>query len=154
MVSTNVVEVGVNVPEATVMIIESAERFGLAQLHQLRGRVCRSTYQPYCFLITSDNLGTEAYQRINVILQSTDGFEIAEKDLELRGPGDLLGVEQSGIFEMFRLAKLPGDSDLLNIARQDAEELLKLDPNLSGYPWLKEAIVRLRKGKPFWQSVA
>ncbi|WP_420245610.1 ATP-dependent DNA helicase RecG [Roseiterribacter gracilis] len=130
LVATTVIEVGVNVPEATVMVIEHAERFGLAQLHQLRGRVGRGAGKSRCLLIYSPPLTETARQRLTVIKESEDGFVIAEKDLELRGAGDLLGTKQSGRPD-FRLADLEHHADLLEIARDDAKRILSTDLELA-----------------------
>ena len=129
MVSTTVIEVGVNVPNATVMIIENAERFGLAQLHQLRGRVGRGADQSYCILMTSYKLSKTARERLDVICKSNDGFVIAEADLKLRGPGDIAGTKQSGAFE-FKAANLVEDQAILKTARMIAEDILTRDPAL------------------------
>jgi ATP-dependent DNA helicase RecG len=129
MVSTTVIEVGVNVPNATVMIIENAERFGLAQLHQLRGRVGRGGDQSYCILMTSYKLSKTAKERLEVICKSNDGFVIAEADLKLRGPGDIAGTKQSGAFE-FKAANLVEDQAILRTARMIAEDILTRDPGL------------------------
>jgi ATP-dependent DNA helicase RecG len=131
LVSTTVIEVGVNVPNATVMVIEHAERFGLAQLHQLRGRVGRSDRQSYCMLLHKAPLGETAAQRIKMMCDTEDGFLIAEKDLELRGGGEVLGARQSGLPE-FRVADVPGFQDLLAAARDDANMILAQDPKLNG----------------------
>ncbi len=131
LVATTVIEVGVNVPEATVMIIEHAERFGLSQLHQLRGRVGRGGDQSFCFLIYAGPLGLIAKERLNVMRDTEDGFIIAEKDLELRGGGDVLGVRQSGL-PVFKNADLNMHGDLLATARSDAQFILQNDPNLEG----------------------
>jgi ATP-dependent DNA helicase RecG len=129
LVATTVIEVGVNVPNASVMVIESAEKFGLSQLHQLRGRVGRGAEQSYCILMTKDSLNEDAFQRISTMVRSTDGFEIAEVDMQLRGPGDMMGTQQSGILN-FKLANLAKDQKVLQAARFVAEEMLKQDPNL------------------------
>lgn len=129
MVSTTVIEVGVNVPNASVMIIENAERFGLAQLHQLRGRVGRGADQSYCILMTSYKLSKTARERLDVICKSNDGFVIAEADLKLRGPGDIAGTKQSGAYE-FKTANLAEDQAILRTARMLAEEILTEDPML------------------------
>lgn len=130
LVATTVIEVGVNVPEATVMIIEHAERFGLAQLHQLRGRVGRGRDQSYCFLVYAPPLGETAKERLKTLRSTEDGFVIAEKDLELRGSGEVLGTKQSGL-ENFRLADVTAHGDLLLSARQDAALFLDKDPDLT-----------------------
>jgi ATP-dependent DNA helicase RecG len=130
LVSTTVIEVGVNVPEATIMIVEHAERFGLAQLHQLRGRVGRGGDKSYCFLVYTSPLGVTAKERLGMMRATEDGFLIAEKDLELRGAGEILGTRQSGLPE-FRLAVLPAHGELLAAARDDARLILEKDPELS-----------------------
>lgn len=129
LVATTVIEVGVNVPNATIMVIEHAERFGLAQLHQLRGRVGRGDQQSYCFLVYAGNLTETAKERLKILRQTEDGFIIAEKDLELRGGGEVLGTKQSGLIE-FRLANLAAHSDLLISARHDSALILEKDPDL------------------------
>ncbi len=142
LVSTTVVEVGVDVPNATVMVIEHAERFGLSQLHQLRGRVGRSEKQSYCFLIAYQvSFQSEAFKRLQILTQTNDGFKIAEEDLKLRGPGDLFGTQQSGFIE-FRRADPVRDLDLLLLARDSAFELIRQDPELKNYPALKEELFR------------
>jgi ATP-dependent DNA helicase RecG len=130
MVATTVIEVGVNVPNASVMIIESAERFGLSQLHQLRGRVGRGAEQSYCVLMTSHKLSQNSKTRLETMVRSSDGFEIAEVDLKLRGPGDIMGTQQSGILNL-RIADIIKDKDILEQARNYAKNVLKLDPSLS-----------------------
>ena len=129
LVSTTVVEVGVNVPNATVMLIENAERFGLAQLHQLRGRVGRGEAQSYCIFMQG-NGQKEIMERLQILNRSNDGFAIAEEDLKLRGPGDLFGVRQSGIMD-FQIADIYADSGVLREASEAVRELLELDPDLS-----------------------
>ncbi|WP_299365956.1 DUF559 domain-containing protein [Winogradskyella sp.] len=129
MVATTVIEVGVNVPNASVMVIESAERFGLSQLHQLRGRVGRGAEQSYCILMTSHRLSNDSKTRLETMVRSNDGFEIAEVDLKLRGPGDIMGTQQSGILNL-RIADIVKDKDILERARYYAKFILKLDPSL------------------------
>ena len=129
MVATTVIEVGVDVPNASVMIIESAERFGLSQLHQLRGRVGRGAEQSYCILISGDKLSNEGKTRLRTMQDTNDGFKISEVDLRLRGPGDMMGTKQSGILD-FKIADLIIDNKILHFARQEAELLLKDDENL------------------------
>jgi ATP-dependent DNA helicase RecG len=129
-VSTTVVEVGVDVANATVMVIEHAERFGLAQLHQLRGRVGRGEHKSYCVLMVGPGASEEARERIQVLAETSDGFVIAEKDLELRGPGEFLGVRQHGL-PRFAVADLRHDSRLLVRARDDAFAFLRGDPGLA-----------------------
>jgi ATP-dependent DNA helicase RecG len=124
LVATTVIEVGVDVPNATVMIVQEADRFGLAQLHQLRGRVGRGAEQSYCLLVSraKEELTDAARARLEAMVETTDGFELAERDLEIRGEGELLGTRQSGPFGL-RFASLRGDRDLLELARREAEEL-------------------------------
>ena len=129
LVSTTVIEVGVNVPNASVMIIENAERFGLSQLHQLRGRVGRGVYDSYCILMTKDKISDDAKIRIDAMVNTNDGFKISEVDLKLRGPGDILGTQQSGILD-FKIADLVEDEKILSNASDDASFLLKNDPKL------------------------
>jgi len=130
MVSTTVIEVGVNIPNATVMLIESAEKFGLSQLHQLRGRVGRGAEKSYCILLTASKVSSEAHQRIQIMCATNDGFAIAEKDLELRGPGDIEGTRQSGMLN-FKLASIVNDKPLLDLAKYYAEQVLANDEELS-----------------------
>ncbi|GAA4245141.1 ATP-dependent DNA helicase RecG [Winogradskyella damuponensis] len=130
MVATTVIEVGVNVPNASVMIIESAERFGLSQLHQLRGRVGRGAEQSYCILMTSHKLSQDSKTRLETMVRSSDGFEIAEVDLKLRGPGDIMGTQQSGILNL-RIADIVKDKDILEQSRYYAKSILKQDPSLA-----------------------
>ena len=130
MVSTTVIEVGVNVPNASMMIIESAQRFGLSQLHQLRGRVGRGADQSYCILVTPYELSSDTRKRMEIMTESNDGFVIAEADLKLRGPGDLEGTQQSGIPFNLRIADLVRDSNILYKAREVAEQIIDTDPNL------------------------
>ena len=130
MVATTVIEVGVNIPNASVMIIESAERFGLSQLHQLRGRVGRGAEQSYCILMTSYKLSQDAKTRLQAMVRTSDGFDLAEVDLKLRGPGDLMGTQQSGILNL-KIADIVKDNDILKLARSYAFKILKDDPNLA-----------------------
>jgi ATP-dependent DNA helicase RecG len=130
MVATTVIEVGVNVPNASVMIIESAERFGLSQLHQLRGRVGRGAEQSYCILMTSHKLSADSKTRLQTMVRTSDGFEIAEVDLRLRGPGDIMGTQQSGVLNL-KIADIIKDKDILQSARFYAKKILKEDPTLS-----------------------
>lgn len=129
LVATTVIEVGVNVPNASVMLIESAERFGLSQLHQLRGRVGRGAEQSYCILLTGNKLSAESKQRMGIITGTTNGFTIAEQDLAMRGPGDLYGTKQSGVLK-FKLADIVQDTAILEQTRQAAQQLLSEDPSL------------------------
>jgi len=123
LVSTTVIEVGVDVPNASVMIVEHAERFGLSQLHQLRGRVGRGAKKSFCVLLTSDKKTAVAEERLGIMAKTNDGFVIAEKDLEIRGPGELLGTRQSGLPE-FRIGNIVRDRELLEIAKREAESYL------------------------------
>ena len=154
MVATTVIEVGVNVPNASVMIIESAERFGLAQLHQLRGRVGRGAEKSYCILMTGNELSREAKKRMGTMVETSDGFVIAEVDLQLRGPGDLMGTQQSGILEL-KIADLAKDGDLINIARDSAIELIEKDPNLlhEENTCLREKMISLLRERPNWGKI-
>jgi ATP-dependent DNA helicase RecG len=129
MVATTVIEVGVNVPNASVMIIESSERFGLSQLHQLRGRVGRGGEQSYCILMSSFKLSADAKLRLETMVSTNDGFEIAEVDLKLRGPGNLMGTQQSGVLNL-KIADIVRDNHILKLAREVAFSILNDDPNL------------------------
>jgi ATP-dependent DNA helicase RecG len=131
MVATTVIEVGVNIPNASVMVIESAERFGLSQLHQLRGRVGRGADKSYCILMTSYKLGADSKLRMETMVRTNDGFEISEVDLRLRGPGDLDGTQQSGVLDL-KIADLAQDGQILQLARSAAQAILNEDPNLTG----------------------
>jgi ATP-dependent DNA helicase RecG len=130
LVATTVIEVGVDVPNASLMVIEHAERFGLSQLHQLRGRVGRGAAQSACVLLYQQPLSQTARQRLKIIYENTDGFEIARADLHLRGPGEFLGVRQSGV-PMLKIADLERDADLLEAARACADELLRSSPGIA-----------------------
>lgn len=154
MVSTTVIEVGVNVPNATIMVIENAEKFGLSQLHQLRGRVGRGSEKSYCVLLTGNKLGNEARERIKTMCATNDGFKIAEKDLELRGPGDIEGTRQSGALN-FKLANIVSDKDTLVKAKKEAEILLEQDENLilDENLQLKNYLL-LQKGKTAWSKIS
>ena len=129
LISTTVIEVGVNVPNASVMIIESAERFGLSQMHQLRGRVGRGSYESYCILKTKDNLSNDAQTRINAMTETNNGFKISEIDLKLRGPGDVLGTRQSGDLD-FKLGDIVNDVDVFNEAFDEVKKVISSDPDL------------------------
>ncbi|MGL5807907.1 MAG: helicase-related protein, partial [Xenococcaceae cyanobacterium] len=144
IVSTTVIEVGVDVPNATVMLIENAERFGLSQLHQLRGRVGRGQDKSYCILMSSTKT-PDSRQRLGVLEQSQDGFFISEMDLRLRGPGEVLGKRQSGLPD-FALASLVEDQEVLNLAREAAEKIVIADLSLTGMPSLKKELeIRYQK---------
>jgi ATP-dependent DNA helicase RecG len=131
LVSTTVIEVGVDVPNASVMVIESAERFGLSQLHQLRGRVGRGAEQSYCILVKDIKVSKESQKRIDLLCSTEDGFELAEADLKMRGPGDLEGTQQSGLPVTLNIASLAKDGILLGEARRYAEKVLDADPSLT-----------------------
>jgi ATP-dependent DNA helicase RecG len=155
MVATTVIEVGVNIPNASVMVIESAERFGLSQLHQLRGRVGRGGDQSYCILMTGHKLTTEAQTRLETMVSTNDGFEIAEVDLRLRGPGDLMGTQQSGLLNL-RVADLIKDNDILKTARYSAQQLLREDPGLEldHNKVIAYNYSRLMKQKDIWTYIS
>jgi ATP-dependent DNA helicase RecG len=156
LVSTTVIEVGVNVPNATVMLIESAQRFGLSQLHQLRGRVGRGADQSYCILITPYELSSDTRKRIEIMTESNDGFLIAEADLRLRGPGDLEGTQQSGIPFNLRIADIVKDNDILYKAREIAEKLIGEDPNLEhpDHAVLKKQLNHLSGNRYDWSRIS
>jgi len=154
MVSTTVIEVGVNVPNATVMVIESAEKFGLSQLHQLRGRVGRGSEKSFCILLTGSKVSNEAKERIKIMCQTNNGFIIAEKDLEIRGPGDVEGTRQSGALN-FKLASIVNDRTLLEKAKEEAEKLLEEDMEMSlakNLP-IKKYLLQ-QKGKTNWSKIS
>lgn len=155
LVSTTVIEVGVDVPNASVMIIESAERFGLSQLHQLRGRVGRGGEQSYCILMSGDKLSKEAKTRLSTMVQTNDGFKIAEVDMNLRGPGDIMGTRQSGIMDL-KLADLTKDQEILQQAREQAILLLEEDPKmeLEANECLSQEISRIAKRKVNWAQIS
>ena len=155
MVATTVIEVGVNVPNASVMIIESAERFGLSQLHQLRGRVGRGAEQSYCILMTSHKLSADSKTRMETMVQTNDGFEIAEVDLKLRGPGDLMGTQQSGVLNL-QIADLVRDRDTLALARNYALKLLKDDPGMQKpeHAALRAVFIEMTKKKNIWNYIS
>ncbi|NDI98822.1 ATP-dependent DNA helicase RecG [Flavobacterium sp. LaA7.5] len=155
MVATTVIEVGVNVPNASVMVIESAERFGLSQLHQLRGRVGRGAEQSYCIMMTSHKLSNDSKTRMETMVRTNDGFEIAEVDLKLRGPGDIMGKQQSGVLNL-QIADLVKDRDILMLARHHAIKLLKEDAPLAKpeHATLKNAFIALSKKKSIWNYIS
>jgi ATP-dependent DNA helicase RecG len=154
MVSTTVIEVGVNVPNASVMVIESAEKFGLPQLHQLRGRVGRGNEKSYCILSTKVKLSADAKQRLRIMCETNDGFKIAEKDLDLRGPGDIEGTRQSGLLN-FKLANIVEDRKILEAARLASEKIIGDDPALISpeNQCLKE-FLESEKGKTAWSKIS
>lgn len=155
MVATTVIEVGVNVPNASVMVIESAERFGLSQLHQLRGRVGRGAEQSYCIMMTGHKLSNDSKIRMETMVSTNDGFEIAEVDLKLRGPGDIMGTQQSGVLNL-QIADLVKDRDILQMARHFAIKLLKEDPNLNKpeHTALRQAFIEMTKQKNIWNYIS
>ncbi len=154
MVSTTVIEVGVDVPNASVMVIESTEKFGLSQLHQLRGRVGRGAEKSYCILLSGSKLGNDARERIRTMTETSNGFEIAEKDLELRGPGDIQGTRQSGELN-FKLASIVQDRPLLEIARNMAANVLENDPDLVSAENLRlKNFLNQQKGAVMWSKIS
>jgi len=155
MVSTTVIEVGVDVSNASVMIVENAERFGLSQLHQLRGRVGRGADQSYCILMSGNKVSNEGRIRLETMVRTTDGFEIAEADLQLRGPGDIEGTRQSGLLD-FKIANLAKDNELIVKTRNLAEKILEKDPqlNIPENSLLKRQLAKLRKGKQQWAKIS
>ncbi|WP_051084356.1 ATP-dependent DNA helicase RecG [Segetibacter koreensis] len=153
MVSTTVIEVGVNVPNASIMVIENAEKFGLSQLHQLRGRVGRGSEKSFCILLTS-KLNNDSRERIKTMCATNDGFKIAEKDLELRGPGDIEGTRQSGAL-LFKLANLVNDKEILEVAKKESEVLLTADESLSSHYNLNlKNYLLVQKGKTVWSKIS
>jgi ATP-dependent DNA helicase RecG len=155
MVATTVIEVGVNVPNASVMVIEDAQRFGLSQLHQLRGRVGRGAEQSYCILMTNYKLSKEGKIRIDTMVRTNNGFEIADIDLKLRGPGNLDGTQQSGVLDL-RLGDIAKDQIILQEARKTAEELLDKDPNLA-LPeniFIKRHLTSIQQGGKVWSRIS
>ena len=156
MVATTVIEVGVNVPNASVMVIENAERFGLSQLHQLRGRVGRGADQSYCILVTSVKLSEESKKRLEIMVRTNDGFEIAEADLKLRGPGDLEGTQQSGIAFDLKIANIARDGQLLGYVRGIGERITDADPycTVPENALLWQQLERLRKTNVNWASIS
>jgi ATP-dependent DNA helicase RecG len=156
LIATTVIEVGVDIPNATVMVIESAERFGLSQLHQLRGRVGRGADQSYCLLMSSDKISREAAKRIEIMISTNDGFEIAETDLQLRGPGDIEGTQQSGIPFNLKIANLGKDGQIIEYVRNIAEVILQNDPQLgeSQNLILKAELKRLFSKEQSWSNIS
>ncbi|MDA0936540.1 MAG: ATP-dependent DNA helicase RecG [Bacteroidetes bacterium] len=155
MVATTVIEVGVNVPNASVMLIESAERFGLSQLHQLRGRVGRGNDQSYCILMSSHKLSSEANTRLETMTATNDGFKIAEVDLKLRGPGDLMGTQQSGVLQL-KIADIIKDNQWLKTARSDAQMVLRKDPQLVNKEntMLRQTLAKMKAYKNIWNYIS
>jgi ATP-dependent DNA helicase RecG len=154
MVSTTVIEVGVNVPNASVMVIESAEKFGLSQLHQLRGRVGRGAEKSFCILLTGPKISNDARERLKIMVATNDGFKIAEKDLEIRGPGDIEGTRQSGLLN-FKLANIVQDRLILEAARNAAENILTEDPEMEKAENLMvKSYIQQQKGKTAWSKIS
>jgi ATP-dependent DNA helicase RecG len=155
LVATTVIEVGVNVPNATVMVIVNAERFGLSQLHQLRGRVGRGGDQSFCFLLTDFNLNLDGRKRMQIMTDSSDGFVIAEADLKMRGPGDISGTRQSGDIQL-KLASIAEDGDILSLAQRISQEIVHEDPmlQLEKYKYLKFLLERIKKDSRRWSKIS
>ena len=154
MVSTTVIEVGVNVPNATVMVIESAEKFGLSQLHQLRGRVGRGAEKSFCILLTGPKISNDARERLKIMVATNDGFKIAEKDLEIRGPGDIEGTQQSGVLN-FKLASIVNDKIMLEAAKKAVENILENDPDINMAENLPvKNYLQQQKGKTAWSKIS
>jgi len=156
MVATTVIEVGVDVPNASVMVIESAERFGLSQLHQLRGRVGRGAAQSFCILMSSYKISTESRKRLSTMVRTNDGFEIAEVDMKLRGPGEIEGTQQSGIGFDLKIANLGKDSDILKLARNEASEIIDTDPLLQNEEnkMLRQNLMSAKQKDFDWSSIS
>ena len=156
LVATTVIEVGVNVPNASVMVILEAQRFGLSQLHQLRGRVGRGADQSYCILVTPYKLSEDTRKRIDIMCETNDGFRIAEADLKLRGPGDLEGTQQSGMAFDLKIADIARDGLLVQIARDEAQEIITKDPdcNLPEHAMLWNRLRELKKTNIDWSAIS
>jgi ATP-dependent DNA helicase RecG len=146
LISTTVIEVGLDVPNATVMIIVHAERFGLAQMHQLRGRIGRGADSSHCLLVVYDPVSDDARRRLDIMVKSTDGFRIAEEDLAIRGPGEFFGERQAGLPDM-RVADMLRDIDIIEVARKEVISLIGSDPGLRGNPLLRENLEKFWRGK-------
>ena len=156
LMATTVIEVGVNVPNASVMAIMNAERFGLAQLHQLRGRVGRGADQSYCILVTGFKLSNDTRRRIQIMCETNDGFEIAEEDMKLRGPGDLEGTQQSGIPFDLHVANLARDGQVVQLARDVAKRVLESDPDgqRPEHQAMWQALTDLNKNNVDWSAIS
>ena len=156
LVATTVIEVGVNVPNASVMVILDAQRFGLSQLHQLRGRVGRGADQSYCILVTTYKLSADTAKRIDIMCRTNDGFEIAEADLKLRGPGDLEGTQQSGIAFDLKIADIARDGQIVQMARDEAQKIITADPTCEKqeYAMLWNRLRELRKTNINWGAIS
>ncbi len=154
MVSTTVIEVGVNVPNASIMVIESAEKFGLSQLHQLRGRVGRGSEKSFCILLTGNKVSNDARERLKILCATNDGFKVAEKDLEIRGPGDIEGTKQSGLLN-FKLANIVNDRVMLEVAKDVVGQILDTDPDLLLAENLPvKNYLNVQKGKTVWSKIS
>jgi ATP-dependent DNA helicase RecG len=156
LVATTVIEVGVNVPNASVMVILEAQRFGLAQLHQLRGRVGRGADQSYCILVTPFKLSEDTRKRIDIMCDTNDGFRIAEADLKLRGPGDLEGTQQSGMAFDLKIADIARDGQIVQMARDEAQKIIDEDPecNSEKFSMLWNRLRQLRKTNINWAAIS
>ena len=156
LVATTVIEVGVNVPNASVMVILDAQRFGLSQLHQLRGRVGRGADQSFCILVTGHELTKETGKRIDIMCETNDGFRIAEADLKLRGPGDLEGTQQSGLAFDLKIADIARDGQLVQLARDEAQKIVDADPECKSpqYEMLWSRLRELRKTNINWSAIS
>ena len=156
LVATTVIEVGVNVPNASVMVILEAQRFGLSQLHQLRGRVGRGADQSFCILVTSYQLSADTRKRIDIMCETNDGFRIAEADLKLRGPGDLEGTQQSGMAFDLKIADIARDGQLVQMARDEAQRIIDEDPGCQNakYQTLWNRLRELRKTNINWAAIS
>lgn len=156
LVATTVIEVGVNVPNASVMIIMESQRFGLSQLHQLRGRVGRGADQSYCILVSSHQLSKETSKRLDIMCETNDGFRIAEADLKLRGPGDLEGTQQSGMAFDLKIANIAQDGQLVQLARDTAQRIIEADPecNKPEFAMLWQRLSELRKSNINWGAIS
>jgi ATP-dependent DNA helicase RecG len=155
MVATTVIEVGVNVPNASVMVIENSEKFGLSQLHQLRGRVGRGAEQSYCILMIGDKMSKDGRTRIKTMCQTNDGFKISEVDMQLRGPGDILGTQQSGVID-FKKLDLVNDGNIIQTTKKLVEDILSKDPILA-YPShqiLKNYYLQQYRNKHLWSKIS
>ena len=156
LVATTVIEVGVNVPNASVMVIMEAQRFGLSQLHQLRGRVGRGADQSYCILVSGYEISTETRKRLEIMCETNDGFRIAEADLKLRGPGDLEGTQQSGMAFDLKIADIARDGQIVQMARDEAQKIIDKDPecNLTEHAMLWNRLKELRKSNVDWAAIS
>ena len=156
LVATTVIEVGVNVPNASVMVILNAERFGLSQLHQLRGRVGRGASQSYCILVSKPQLSKDTRRRIDIMCDTNDGFRIAEADLKMRGPGDLEGTQQSGMAFDLKIADIARDGQLVQLAREEAQKIVDDDPTCQKpeYELLWNRLAALRKTNINWAAIS